>query len=51
MKREEVADEVGSETMQRIMQRVLQAEEDKLHMKNPMGINQEIKDIIENEVE
>lgn len=51
MKREEVADEVGTETIQRIMQRVLQAEENKLHMKSPMGINQEIKDIIENEVD
>ena len=51
MKREEVADEVGSETMQRIMQRVLQAEEDKLQMKWPRGIKQEIKDIIEDEVD
>lgn len=51
MKREEVADEVGTETIQRIMQRVLQAEENKLHMKLPRGINQELKDIIEDEVE
>lgn len=51
MKREEVAAEVGSETMQRIMQRVLQAEENKLHMKLPRGINQEIKGIIEDEVD
>lgn len=51
MKQDEVVDEVGSETMQRTMQRILQAEENKLHMKLPRGINQEIKDIIEEEVD
>lgn len=44
-------DDVDSETIQRTMRRVLQAEEDKLHMDSPQGINNEIQAIIEDEVE
>lgn len=41
---------VDSEQMQRIVRRVLEAERDKLHMGNPMGINSDIQQIIEDEV-
>jgi len=46
----DLPEEVDSEKMQRIVRRVLEAERDKLHMKNPMGINQDIQKIIEDEV-
>lgn len=38
-------------TIRRTMRRVLQAEEDKLHMDSPKGINDEIQSILEDEVE
>lgn len=41
---------VDSEQMQRIVRRVLEAEREKLHMGNPIGINQNLQDIIEDEV-
>ena len=34
-----------------IIERVLQAEQDKLHLKNPRGIREDIEDIIREEVE
>jgi hypothetical protein len=37
--------------MQRMMQRVLEAEQDKLYMRTPQGINNDIKSIIEEEVD
>lgn len=43
-------DGVGDELIQRTMRRILQAEEDKLHMDNPRGINNEIQSIIEDEI-
>ena len=41
---------VDEETIKRTMRRVLQAEDDKLHMDLPRGINDEIESIIEDEV-
>lgn len=41
---------VGEEEIRRTMKRVLQAEEDKLHMDLPRGINDEIEGIIEDEI-
>lgn len=41
---------VHEETIKRTMRRVLQAEEDRLHMDTPQGINNEIEDIIEDEI-
>lgn len=43
--------EFDSQTLQRMMQRVLEAEQEKLYMKSPIGINNDIKEIIEEEVE
>lgn len=51
MEIDDIPDEVGEETLSRTMRRVLEAEDDKLHMKLPRGINQEIKAIIEDEIE
>lgn len=42
---------ISSEQMQRLMRRVLEAERDKLHMGNPMGINDDLQSIIEDEVD
>lgn len=44
-------DGVDDETIRRTMRRVLHAEEDKLHMDLPRGINDEIQAIIEDEIE
>lgn len=44
-------EDVDPETIQRAMRRVLEAEKDKLHMDLPRGINNEIQDIIEDEVQ
>jgi|GEM_PF-1547727 len=43
-------DGVSSEQMQRLMRKVLEAERDKLHMGNPLGINDDLQSIIEDEV-
>ncbi len=43
--------EVEDEKIATIIERVLQAEQDKLHLKNPRGIRGEIEDIIREEVE
>lgn len=43
-------DDVDEETIRRTMRRVLQAEQDKLHMEKPLGINNEIQSIIEDEI-
>lgn len=43
--------EVEDEKIATIIERVLQAEQDKLHLKNPRGIRGEIDDIIREEVE
>lgn len=50
MEIDDIPNEVGEETLSRALRRVLEAEDDKLHMKRPHGINQEIKAIIEDEV-
>lgn len=47
----DLPDGVDEETIQRAMHRVLQAEKDKLHMDLPHGINNELQQIIEDEVE
>ena len=41
---------VDEETVKRAMRRVLEAEEEKLHMDSPKGINNNIQKIIENEI-
>jgi len=43
-------DGVDEDTIRRTMRRILQAEEDKLHMDLPRGINDEIEAIIEDEI-
>lgn len=43
-------DGIDDETIRRTIRRVLQAEEDKLHMDLPRGINDEIQAIIEDEI-
>jgi hypothetical protein len=43
--------EIEDEKIAVIIERVLQAEQDKLHLKNPRGINNEVEDIIREEVE
>jgi hypothetical protein len=42
---------VTDQQVTRIMERVLQAEKEKLHMKIPQGINNEIESILEQEVD
>lgn len=44
-------EDVGEDTVRRTMRRILQAEEDKLHMDNPIGIIDEIEAIIEDEIQ
>lgn len=43
--------EVEDEKIAAVIERVLQAEQDKLHLKNPRGIREDIEDIIRGEVE
>lgn len=50
MTESQLPDGVDAETVERAMRRVLEAEQDKLHMDNPLGINNEIQAIIEDEV-
>lgn len=51
MVKSEFPDDVDDEVAKRLMERVLQAERDKLHMGNPLGINDDIESIIEEEIE
>lgn len=51
MSQTEPPDGVDNETVRRTMKRILQAEEDKLHMDLPHGINDEIEAIIEDEIQ
>lgn len=44
-------EDVDEDTIRRTMRRVLQAEEDKLHMDNPIGIIDETEAIIEDEIQ
>lgn len=48
---DEGMDEIDPAVLQRVMRRVLEAEQDKLYMKTPRGINQDIRRIIEDEIE
>ena len=41
---------VSEDTLTRIRERVLQAEKEKLNLDNPIGINDEIQQIIEEEI-
>ena len=50
MAKAEPPDGVDDETIRRTMRRILLAEEDKLHMDLPRGINDEIQAIIEEEI-
>lgn len=51
MSQKDLPDGVDEETIKRAMRRVLEAEKAKLHMDLPRGINNEIQDIIEDEVQ
>lgn len=42
--------DLDEETLRRIRERVLKAEKEKLNLDNPMGINNDIEQIIEEEV-
>lgn len=42
---------VDGKKLQRMMERVLEAEQDKLYMRSPIGINNDIRQIIEEEVD
>lgn len=44
-------DSIDGKKLQQMMERVLEAEQDKLYMRSPIGINNDIKQIIEEEVE
>lgn len=50
MSRTDPPDGVDKDTIERTMRRVLEAEEAKLHMDLPRGINNEIQSIIEDEI-
>lgn len=50
MATDDLPDGVTQEEIQRILRRVLEAEQDKLHMGNPMGINDDLESIIREEV-
>ena len=50
MSQSDPPDSVDEATIRRTMRRILQAEEDKLHMDLPRGINDEIEAIIEDEI-
>jgi hypothetical protein len=41
---------IPAETLVRIRERVLKAEKDKLNLDNPIGINNEIEEIIREEI-
>jgi hypothetical protein len=47
----DLPDDIDEKTRKRLMARVLQAEKEKLYMDKPQGINQDIKAIIEEEIE
>ena len=47
MSSQELPEGVDQQTVKRLMKRVLEAEKDKLHMGNPIGINDDIQSIIE----
>jgi hypothetical protein len=51
MSQENPDTEVENEKIASVIERVLQAEQDKLHLKNPRGIREDIEDIIREEVE
>jgi len=42
---------IPDETLQRIRERVLRAEKEKLNLDNPRGINNDIQQIIEEEID
>jgi hypothetical protein len=50
MSRENPDTEVENEKIASVIERVLQAEQDKLHLKNPRGVREDIEDIIREEV-
>lgn len=50
MSNPDLPEDVDQETIKRMMQRVLEAEKDKLHMGNPIGINDQVQSIIEDEI-
>jgi|APHM01.1.fsa_nt_gi hypothetical protein len=51
MTADDLPDSVDKKHINRIMERVLKAEKGKLHMGNPRGINNDIEEIIEEEVD
>ncbi|ERG99031.1 MAG: hypothetical protein J07HQX50_00173 [Haloquadratum sp. J07HQX50] len=51
MTTDDLPDGVDKQQLGRIMERVLEAEKDKLHMGSPIGINNDVESIIEDEVD
>lgn len=51
MSSSDLPDGVDQETAARLLRRVLEAEQNKLYMENPMGIKNDIREIIEEEIE
>lgn len=43
--------DIEDEKIATVIERVLQAEQDKLHLKNPRGIREDLEDIIREEIE
>ncbi len=50
MPNSDLPEDVDEETATRSLRRVLEAEQDKLYMENPLGIKDDIQEIIEEEV-
>lgn len=48
---DESSTDIEPDVMERMMRRVLEAEQEKLYLKNPRGINQDIQRIIEDEIQ
>ena len=51
MSDEDLPDDATAQEMQVLMRRVLAAEQDKLHMKNPRGIINDLERIIKEEIQ
>lgn len=51
MEEQDLPEGVSGEQIRRLMRTVLEAERDKLHMGNPMGINDELTEAIEDEID
>lgn len=50
MSQENLNAEIDDEKIATVIERVLQAEQDKLHLKNPRGIREDLEEILREEV-